>query len=81
MNRAELDKLAWQTIKTATIDPAAPDGLTVSGRPKNYAELGQMLALGVDFEFAWSEFLHEFYRRRTAEFFAERPPAALSLGW
>ena len=34
-----------------------------------------------DFEFAWSEFLHEFFRYRHASFFAEPPPKDLSPGW
>ena len=33
-----------------------------------------------DFEQAWSEFLHEFFRYRTASFFAEPPPKFLSRG-
>lgn len=76
--KAELDAVAWRTIHTATVvRDRKPDGYAESRRPANYAELGQMIEDTDDFELAWSEFEHEFYRYRTASFFAERPPDLL----
>ena len=80
--REEIDQIAWTTIKTATVYPGPPYGYAHCGRPANYAELDQMIAdLDGDFEHSWSEFLHEFFRYRTAEFFAEPPPKMLSPAW
>jgi hypothetical protein len=80
--RADIDAIAWHTIKTAHVFTNGPSGYTECGRPANYAELGQMIAdLDGDFEHAWSEFLHEFCRYRTAGFFSEPPPKMLSPGW
>lgn len=76
--RAELDAVAWKTIHTASVvRDRKPDGYAASRRPANYTELGQMMEDTDDFELAWSEFLHEFYRYRTVGFFAERPPDLL----
>ena len=80
--RAEIDQIAWNTVKTAAVRTTSPPGYLNCGRPANYAELGQMIAdWDGDFEHAWSEFLHEFFRYRTANFFAEPPPKNLSPGW
>lgn len=46
-------------------------------RPRNYEEMAE-LARVRDYEFAWSEFLHEFFRYKTAEFFAVPPPRSFS---
>ena len=79
--RAEIDQIAWNTIKTAKVHSEPPWGYAECGRPANYAELGQMVKdWNGDFEQAWSEFLHEFFRYRTASFFAEPPPKFLSPG-
>lgn len=79
--RAEIDAIAWKTIKSAALCPGTPSGYAECGRPANYAELGQMIKdWNGDYEHAWSEFLHEFFRYRTASFFAEPPPRMLSPG-
>jgi hypothetical protein len=79
--RAEIDQIAWKTIKTAAVCSTEPFGYSKCGRPSNYAEFGRMLTdLDGDFGLAWGEFLHEFYRYRTAGFFAEPPPENLSPG-
>ena len=79
--RAEIDQIAWNTIKTAAVSPEAPWGHAQCGRPANYAELGQMIEdWNGDFEHAWSEFLHEFFRYRAASFFAAPPPRNLNPG-
>lgn len=80
--RAQLDATAWRTIHQASVvRDRRPSGYAASFRPANYRELGQKITDTGDFELSWSEFLHEFYRFRTEEFFAERPPEFLSLGW
>jgi len=77
MSRAQLDQIAWETIKTASVSTASPAGLKASGRPRDYAELAELTARK-DYETAWSEFLHEFFRYRTAEFFIVPPPRSFS---
>jgi hypothetical protein len=80
--RADLDRTAWSIIHQASVvKDHRPAGYAASFRPANYAELGQKITDTGDFELAWSEFLHEFYRFRTPDFFSERPPAFLSPGW
>lgn len=82
MERAELDKIAWETIKSRPPLAGLPQGIA-SGypRPRNYAELEQMLDAGQDFEYAWSEFLHEFFAYRQECFFEFPSPNCLSPGW
>lgn len=80
--RADLDQTAWRTIHQASVvRDRQPAGYAASFRPANYKELGQKITDTGDFELSWSEFLHEFYRFRTASFFVQRPPAFLSPGW
>jgi hypothetical protein len=79
--RAEIDAIAWKTIREAKPHNGSPCGYSKCGRPSNYCELGQMISDRDDFELAWSEFLHEFFRYRTASFFEEPPPQILSKGW
>lgn len=55
---------------------ATPPGLAASGRPCNYAELAE-LSERWDEELAWSEFLHEFFRYKSASFFAVPPLASV----
>jgi hypothetical protein len=77
MKSDHLDRIAWATIKAKVPSTDPPMGYAKSGRPCNYAELGEMLGDEVEFELAWSEFLHEFFRYRTADFFAHPSPPAL----
>lgn len=80
--RERLDKIAWHTIHTASVvRDEEPSGYAKSKRPANYTEFGQMIKDTGDDDLAFSEFLHEFYRFRTASFFAERPPEFLSPSW
>jgi len=79
--RAQLDRIAWETIHSRAPFTGAPSGLAKSNRPSNYRELGELMDQDGDFAFAWSEFLHEFYRYKTASFFAELPPTNLSPGY
>ena len=57
---------------------APPLGYKKTGRPANYRELGELLAAGVEFEFAWGDFLHEFYAHQMPELFLEPSPEILS---
>jgi len=81
MKRAELDQIAWETIHSRPPFAGTPSGLAKSRRPANYQELGELLDEDGDFELAWGEFLHEFYRYKSASFFAEPPPSNLSPGY
>lgn len=81
MNREQIDKIAWQTIHA---HPPMPfkEGLDWnSRRARDYQELEWKLQSGIDFEHAWSDFLHAFYAHRTASFFAHPSPASLSVEW
>jgi hypothetical protein len=74
--------MAGRTIHQASVvRDRRPPGYERSFRPANYRELGQKITDTGDFELSWSEFLHEFYRYRTEEFFDERSPEFLSPGW
>jgi hypothetical protein len=81
-NRTEIDQIAWNTIRTAEVRSTPPSGYEACGRPSNYAELGRIIVdRGGDFEHAWGEFLHEFYRYRQPSFFSIPPPRSMSPGW
>lgn len=78
--RDELTAIAWNIIDSAAIDSGPPSGYQISKRPANYAELGRMLRDGADWDTAWSTFLHEFYRYKSAGFFALPPPEWMGPG-
>jgi hypothetical protein len=73
--RDELDALCWRTIKSAKARPYEK----CRYRPNNYAEIGDRLRAGGDWELIWGDFLHCFYAHRTASFFEFPPPAELSV--
>jgi len=79
--RERLDEVAWGVIKRAKPFAGHPSGYAASRRPANFVELYQCADDRDDFELAFSEFLHEFYRYRTASFFALPPPSRVSPGW
>jgi hypothetical protein len=56
----------------------APAGLHQSMRPSTYQELYELMELKHDWELAWSEFRHEFYRFKSESFFAVPPPEGFS---
>lgn len=78
--REELEQIAWHSIRTARVQPSPPKGLALSGRPKNYTEMAEMIAEGATLERAWGEFLHEFYDHRTVDFFLDPPSRMFSPG-
>lgn len=58
MNRADIDEIAWKSI----LDRPKPQLSEANGkRSLNYRELNDRPKAGVDFEYAWSDFLHAFY--------------------
>jgi hypothetical protein len=75
--RARLDAIAWEVLDNKVASSDTPAGLAASGRPANYVEFAE-LAARKDYEHAWSEFLHEFFRYKQASFFAVPPPRSLS---
>ena len=82
MNREEIDKIAWQVIHAQLKSSDPPYGLAACGRPCNYRELFDLMEhKGDDFELAWSEFCHEFYRHKDASFFAVPPPDGFSRSY
>lgn len=77
-SRARLDEVAWETLHARPKPASPPLGLAKGSRPANYSELGDLIASGVDFEIAWGEFLHEFFRYRAPSFFAYPSPGNIS---
>jgi hypothetical protein len=73
--RDELDAIAWWTIKSAKVRPYKK----CKHRPNNYAEIGERLRDGGDWELIWGDFLHGFYIYRHASYFEFPPPAELSV--
>jgi len=78
MNRQQLDKIAWETIHARPLPKGKPRGVAYVNRPANYKELADLIAMGVESEIAWSEFLHEFVLYRQVGFFAYPPPDSFS---
>ena len=76
--RYELDEVAWKIIEEQPLNKGVPPGYVASGRPSNFQELDDMFTATGDFEFAWSEYRHEFYRYKQARFFAVEPPESFS---
>ena len=75
MTREAMDKIAWQIIHAQPRSSGPPAGLAASGRPRNFREFFDLMEQrDDDFEFAWSEFRHEFYRHKDASFFEVPPP-------
>ena len=73
--RDRMDKIAWRVIHAQPKSSKPPYGLAACGRPCNYRELYDLMEQRDDhFEFAWSEFRHEFYRHKSASFFEVPPP-------
>ena len=78
MDRDKIDKIAWQTIHNS---PPRPIESAKGLRAMDYRELDEKLRSGIDFEHAWSDFLHAFYSFRTASFFRYPSPPSLSREW
>jgi hypothetical protein len=72
--RLRNDALAWRAIHARDYPQTEPRGLKRSGRPANYPELGEAIAVGQDRSYAFAHFLDEFYLFRRASFFAAEPP-------
>jgi hypothetical protein len=76
-----LDKIALKTLHDRPLPEGKPRGVACVNRPCNYAELGDLVKSGVEWELAWSEFLHEFFYWRQPGFFALPPPESFSPGY
>jgi hypothetical protein len=89
--RDEMDRICWETIDAHA--PRLRPQNHVTARPTNYAQL-ERDALAYElwpdevdhapwtwpgFEHAWSNFLHEFFYWRLADFFTEPPPASFPI--
>jgi hypothetical protein len=78
LDRDKIDRIAWQTIHSRLPRPLeSARGL----RAMDYRFLDEKLRVGVDFEHAWSDFLHAFFDFRTASFFTYPSPLSLSPQW
>jgi len=76
MTRDQLDKIAWQTIHDKPVIPLSED---TGRRARNYRELEAKLQAGIEFEHAFSDFLHGFYDHKDAAYFEFPSPASLSI--
>lgn len=76
--RAEIDAIAWKTIHAK---PKLVLAEARGSRPRDYRQLEEQLQAGVDFEHAWSNFLHAFYDYKDPSFFAYPSPPSLNAGW
>jgi hypothetical protein len=76
--RPQLDAIAWEVLDKTAGRSTPPPGLAASGRPCNFEELAELSARW-DYELAWSEFLHDFFRYKQASFFDVPPPRSFSL--
>ena len=74
--RDELDAIAWRTIHAKSKLPLAE---ARGSRPLDYLQLEKQLQSGIDFEHAWSNFLHAFYDYKDASFFAYPSPPSLTI--
>ena len=78
--RNQFDQQAWSVLAFRTPFSGKPKGFECSGCPANFVELAEAEEAYGNFEHAWSEFLHEFYRHKAADFFAFEPPVQFSVG-
>jgi hypothetical protein len=78
VTRDEMDKIAWKTIHES---PVVPLSRATGRRARNYKELEEKLQAGVEFEHAWSDFLHAFYAHKDASFFQYPSPPSLNPVW
>ena len=76
--RDEIDAIAWRSIHARPVLDIAEDR---GHRALDYLQLEQKLQVGVEFEHAWSDFLHAFYDYRVASFFAYPSPPSLTIQW
>lgn len=80
-SREHLDQIAWSTIKNRPPLHREAGQVPRFHRPLNYAEIGERIAGGSDFEHVWSDFLHGFFLYRTADYFTFPPPQNISREW
>jgi hypothetical protein len=76
--RNQIDQIAWRTIHDK---PRMVLANARGSRPLDYRQIESQLQSGVEFEHAWSNFLHAFYDYKDASFFALPSPALLSVEW
>jgi hypothetical protein len=76
--RDEIDAIAWRTLHAK---PKLALAEARGTRARNYLQLEELLQRGVDFEHAWSDFLHAFYDYKDASFFTYPSPPSLSIQW
>lgn len=74
----EIDAIAWETIRNK---PKLVLANARGSRPLDYAEMEAQLQAGVEFEHAWSNFLHAFFDYKDASFFVYPSPPSLDVEW
>lgn len=77
--REQTDTNSWETLSLRQPMTSEPEGYAASGRPANFIDLSKMFEEIDDFDHAWSEFLHEFYRYKRLDFFTKPPTNSLPV--
>jgi pimeloyl-ACP methyl ester carboxylesterase len=74
--RQELDEIVWRSMADAPRDRSPwRESPWSSGRPQTFAEMEQVMESGHDWEYAWSDWLHQFISRKDPRCLGEEPPS------
>jgi pimeloyl-ACP methyl ester carboxylesterase len=72
----ERDDAVWRSMAdTRKVSSPWRESPWSGGRPQTFAEIGQVMESGHDWEYAWSDWLHEFIFRKDLRCLAEEPPS------
>ncbi len=72
----ERDDIVWRSMAdTRKVSSPWRESPWSGGRPQTFAEIGQVMQSGHDWEYAWSDWLHEFIFRKDLRCLAEEPPS------
>jgi hypothetical protein len=75
MWRQETDDKVWELMaKAKRVRTAWRDSVWEGGRPQTFAQMGDAMRAGVDWEIAWGDWRHEFIARKDPRCLAEEPP-------
>jgi hypothetical protein len=73
--RQERDVTIWQLMANAKrVSSPWRQSLWNGGRPQTFAEMGDAMRAGVEWEIAWGDWRHEFIGRKDPRCLAQEPP-------
>jgi predicted esterase YcpF (UPF0227 family) len=74
--RQELDDIVWRSMADAPRDRSPwRESPWSGGRPQTFSEMEQVMESGHDWEYAWSDWLHQFISRKDPRCLGEEPPS------